>query len=115
VEDDLHAVLKALMEVLSEWKAIGIGFGLKFSKLREIEETHHGNLKKCFMDVLINWLNGNYDGSKFGKPSWRKVVEIVADPAAADNMVLAKRIAGKHQCKLLSLCKSVHLTCMHTL
>jgi hypothetical protein len=95
-EDDLRAVLKALMEVLSEWKMIGIDFGIKSSKLKEIEETHHGNPKKCLVDVLTSWLNGNYDSGKFGQPSWRKVVEVVANPVAGDNVALAKRIADEH-------------------
>lgn len=96
----MHPVLKALIEVLSEWKPIGIGFGLKSSKLKEIEETHHNNLKKCLIDVIMNWLSKNYDTSKFGDPSWRKVVEVVADSAAGDNVVLAKAIAERHPCKL---------------
>lgn len=95
----MSPVLKALIEVVSEWKPIGIGFGVKSSKLKEIEETHHGIPKKCLIDVLTTWLNGNYDSDKFGKPSWRKVVEVVADPAAGDNVVLAKSIAEKHPCK----------------
>ena len=111
MEDDLRPVLKALIEVLSEWKPIGIGFGLKSSKLEEIEGTHHNNLKKCLIDVITNWLRKNYDTVKFGEPSWRKVVEIVADPAAGDNVVLAKAIAEKHPCR----CRHIAMAyaCMH--
>ncbi len=95
-EDDLGLVLQTLVEVLSERKPIGVGFGLKLSKLNEIEETHHGTPKKCFLDVVTYWLNQNYNISKFGEPSWRKVVEVVASPAAGDNMVLATSIAQNH-------------------
>ena len=110
-EDDLSAVLKALLEVLSEWKLIGIGFGLKSSKLKQIEEAQRGNLKKCLVDVIMDWLNRNYDSDRFGEPSWRKMVEVVADPAAGDNVVLAKAIADSHLCECLNSMSIITVLC----
>ena len=91
------------MEVLSSWKAIGVAFRLKASKLREIEEVNRGNLKDCLIDILTNWLNRNYNVDKFGEPSWRRVVEVIANPAAGDNTVHAKSIADAHQCKCVHI------------
>ena len=97
-EDDLHNVLKALLEVISKWEMIGIAFGLKPSKIEEIE-AERSNLKGRLVDVLKNWLKRCYNVDKFGVPSWRKVVEVVADPGAGENLVLAKTIAEAHQCE----------------
>lgn len=92
--------MQVLVDVIAEWKVIGVAFRLKPSKLKEIEDSNRGNSKDCLLDVLINWLNRNYNVTKFGVPSWRRVVEVVADPAAGNNVVLATSIAKKHQCKL---------------
>ena len=96
-----------MIEVSTEWKPIGVNFGLKSSKLKEIEETHHGNPKKCLFEVVTNWLNKNYNTSKFGEPSWRMVVDVVADPAAGDSSVLARSIASKHPCMFYRVCTYV--------
>ena len=79
---------------------IGIAFGLKSSKLEEIE-ANRSNLKGRLVDVIKNWLKRSHNVSKFGEPSWRKVVEVVADPCAGDDLVLATAIAKEHQRKLI--------------
>ena len=38
----------------------------------------------------------NYNVDRFGPPTWRKLVEIVEDPAAGNNKALADEIARKH-------------------
>ena len=100
-EDDLHDVITLLKGVVTKWKAIGTAFRLKQSKLREIQVANHGNPEDCLRSVLDNWLNRNYNVTKFGEPSWRRVVEVVADPAAGDNVVLARSIATAHSCKFI--------------
>ena len=88
--------MEALSEVISKWKLIGVGFGLKLSKLDEIEEKNRGDPMKCFLYVLTSWLNRNYNTSKFGEPSWRQVVKVLASPVAGDNVFLATSIAKLH-------------------
>ncbi len=102
-EDDIHDLMEALVEVMDKWKLIGIALRLKPSKIRVIEEANRGNPSNCLMDVLTNWLDKNYNTVKFGEPSWRKIVEAVASPAAGDSNVLAESIASKHQRKLCSI------------
>ena len=102
-EDDIHDLMEALIEVLDKWNLIGIALRLKPSKIRSIEATYPGNLSSCLMNMLTDWLNRNYNVTKFGVPSWRKIVHAVASPAAGDSMVLAEAIARKHQCKFCTL------------
>ena len=47
-------------------------------------------------EVLKNWLRRNYNVERFGEPTWRAVVEVVAHSAAGDNCALALSIARKH-------------------
>ena len=89
--------MKALTDISAKWKHIGIALRLKPAKLQEIAATHLGNPSDCILEVLINWLNKNYNTEKFGEPTWRRIVEVVADPAAGDNAALAERITKEHQ------------------
>ena len=69
------------------------------------------NPDRCLSDVLESWLKRNYDTERFGLPTWRWLVEIVADPAAGNDTALADNIATKHvaetkdgkSCKLASM------------
>ena len=38
----------------------------------------------------------NYNVERFGEPTWRAVVKVVAHPAAGDNCALALSIAKQH-------------------
>ena len=55
-----------------------------------------GRPDRCLSDVIENWLKRNYNTERFGPPTWRKLVEIVADPAAGNDRALAGKIARKH-------------------
>ena len=80
----------------SSWKAIGIGLRIGFGRLKTIQEDKAGNSRACLSEMLTCWLLRNYNVERFGEPTWRAVVKVVADPAAGDNYALALNIAGKH-------------------
>ena len=65
----------------------------------ELDEMDPGRPNRCLSDVLESWLKRNYDTEKFGPPTWRWLVEIVADPAAGNDTALADKIARKHFAK----------------
>ena len=75
------------------WKAIGIALRLKYG---ELDGINSGRPDECLSDVIANWLKRNYNVDRFGPPTWRKLVEIVADPAGGNNKALADEIARKH-------------------
>ena len=87
---------EALADISSKWKDIGIAFRLKSGKLKAIKAECLGNPSDCLRDVLIDWLNRNYNTEKFGEPTWQRVVEVIAHPAAGGNRSLAASIAKKH-------------------
>ena len=55
-----------------------------------------GRPDQCLSGVLESWLKRNYDVKKFGPPTWRWLVEIVADPAGGSDKALADEIARRH-------------------
>lgn len=87
----------ALVPIISKWKAIGAAMRLKSGRLREIELNHPNDAAQCLLDVLIDWLNRNYNYVKFGEPTWRWLVQIVDSPAAGANRALARTIAQNHR------------------
>ena len=91
---DLPNVLRALTNIRYSWEHLAIQFGLP----RRITETAWNNYprdsKGCLMYVLEQWLEGNYDTEQFGHPSWRRVCEVVAEPAGGDNRSMAHEIAA---------------------
>ena len=84
------------MPVASSWKAIGTGLRIDSGRLNMIQESNSGKSKECLSEMLTCWLNRNYNVERFGEPTWRAVVKIVAHPAAGDNCALALSIAEQH-------------------
>ncbi len=46
--------------------------------------------------VVGEWLSGNYNTTRFGVPTWKKLVDVVAHPYGGNNNFLAWRIAREH-------------------
>ena len=46
--------------------------------------------------MLLLWLNQKYNIERYGRPTWRMLVEAVDMKISGDNYELAERIASKH-------------------
>lgn len=95
-EDDFYEVRKKLTPVTDKWKSVGAGLRIKPSKLKEIGAAHPGDPAECLSDVVTVWLNKDYNWQKFGEPTWRRIVEVIAEPAAGGNPAVAYSIAESH-------------------
>ena len=95
-QDDHFDILTEMMPIASTWKAIGRGLRIDPGHLNIIQESNSGKPKECFSEMLTCWLNRNYNVERFGEPTWRAVVKVVAHPAAGDNHALALTIAKQH-------------------
>ena len=93
--DDLCDVQSELLDVESKWKSIGKALRLQRSVLDSIA-AHSKDEVDCMEEVLTKWLNGAYNVSRFGPPSWKLLVTAVAHPAGGDNHALAEQIALKY-------------------
>ena len=85
-----------MMPVASSWKAIGTGLRINSGRLNMIHESNSGKPKECLLEMLTCWLKRNYNVERFGEPTWRAVVKVMAHPAAGDNHALALTIAEQH-------------------
>ena len=94
-EDDLNDICEALESVATEWMPIGGGLGVKHSKMKSIKEDHHAQTKSCLRETIATWLVKAYNVERFGEPTWKKLVSVVA--TAGSNPALAKRIASEHR------------------
>lgn len=106
-----------MVSATASWHAIGIGLGVGPGILAQIEGKKPID---CMIVVLTNWLKKNYNVVRFGEPTWRIVVKVVANPAAGNDFALASHIAGKHpgrfdfQIADIILCTFVRLhNCTH--
>ena len=95
-QDDHFDILTEMMPVASSWKAIGRGLRIEPGRLETIQESNSGKPRECLSEMLTCWLNRNYNVERFGEPTWRAVVKVVAHPAAGDNCALALTIAKQH-------------------
>ncbi len=85
--------MNALTDVHFRYFEIGTQLhlkGLDSIRNRSIIDT----IAMC--EVIGNWLEGNYNTTKFGVPTWKKLVEVVANPNGGRNNFLAERIAREH-------------------
>ena len=58
-----------------------------------VQENNPHNASAAFGHVITQWLKMNYEYNKFGKPSWRMLVEGVREV----DLERAKIIADKHK------------------
>ena len=72
---------------------------LRLSDADIIASKWRDDPKDCFREVLKQWLKKCYNTQKHGPPTWRKLVEAVANSNGGDNPALAEAMAGKHQCE----------------
>ena len=95
-EDDLSKVIEEILSIESRYYYIGRSLNLKIADLREIRDKHPSE-SDALEDVLLLWLNRQYDVKKHGPPTWRMLVEAVDKKSGGDNHELAKQIAVNHQ------------------
>ena len=90
-----------------KWPNIGLALGLSPSTLENIKmmKGQTADVYELLTNIILEWLKMNHDIDKFGKPTWRRIVEAVraksggGNPALAD--ALAKKYSGKNFCIII--------------
>ena len=90
----------ALSPIVTLWQNFALGLRLKMSTT-DIIRTEAKNPHDCLREVLKHWLRRDYNTHRFGPPTWRRIVEVVASPSGCSNPALAHRIAHEHPGKAL--------------
>ena len=95
-EDDVYDVNEALITMAGSWNRIAVSLRLPPHLIRVITKQHSNNPNDCLLAVVEEWLKGVYNVQEHGHPSWRGLVQAVANPAGGANPALARSIAAKH-------------------
>jgi hypothetical protein len=93
-EEDANIVFKAIGKKVAKYAEIGRNFGLVPSTIESIRENHPGDNSKALQDVIITWIQQDFNTTRFGLPSWRKVVEVIS---GFDKLLAKKCRRSSHQ------------------
>ena len=94
-EDDLSEIIEEILPIGSKYYDLGRSLNLKTAELRKIRDKSPRE-SDALEDVLLLWLNREYNVKKHGPPTWRMLVEAVNKKSGGDNHELAKQIASNH-------------------
>lgn len=73
--NDLRTVHKAVWDAHTKWMDIGLELDLRVADLTAIDEAHHGDVGRCFNEMLSLWLR------KVDPPAtWSAMVAALRDP-----------------------------------
>ena len=70
--------------------------GLPVQEMKKIKKGCAQDLDDAYTEMLLVWLKHSYKVERYGPPTWRRLVEVVDDPAGGNNHALAKKIASNH-------------------
>ena len=97
-EDDLADVMDEVLTIKSMYFALGRSLRLKNANLQAIRTQYptESDFELALNDVLLLWLDKQYNVDRFGPPTWRLLVEAVDKESSGNNHELAKNIALNH-------------------
>lgn len=75
--DDLGGVFESVETLSSQWILLTTKLGVKMSSLELIEQNYPRDAKMCLCKALGEWLKLNYKYQRYGRPSWKRLVEAV--------------------------------------
>ena len=93
--DDSHVaeIVHYLQDLASKFLDVGVALRLPYGKLKEIEYNHSRSCRSALSEVIYEWVKLSYDTQTFGMPTWRMLVEAVAD---LSGFQLCVQIANEH-------------------
>ena len=86
---DLKTVKKAVWDARTKWMDIGLELDIIQPDLDEINADNHGDIKKCFMEMLTRWLK-----QVDPPPTWSALVAALQDPIVGEGE-LAEQVESK--------------------
>ncbi len=91
---------KVLGPIASNFFMFGVVLHINYDIMNELRKNCEKNHREGLHGVLINYANKNYNISRFGLPTFRKLVAAVSSSSGGSNHRLAKDFAVNHPCKL---------------
>ena len=99
-QEDLQYVLRVLHDagLAAKWRAIGQTLTISDGDLDGFDIKFKGDPDLCLLQVVATWLRGQTRLQY--RPSWRRVVSVIADPSGGDRpragYEVAKKLEGTH-------------------
>ena len=91
------SVYREVLDLAVNWMDVGLVLGIRHTYLTEVRSTYRESPRKCLKETLAQWLKRAYNVDRNGLPTWKKMVEVTADPIAGENPALATTLARNHQ------------------
>ena len=96
-KSDLFDVYDAVHECRVNWHNLCLALRISDNDLSAINREQSGDTEACLRKGLSCWLQGDYDVGKHGPPSWRMLVDAVANSTGGNDHKLALDIAELHE------------------
>ena len=110
-EDDFRDICRELVSIKANSYQLGVELGLPAGELDAIRKGYA--VDQAFSEVILRWLRQQYNVVRFGRPTWKRLVEAVESPIGGNNPALAVEIATNHAPGIIYLLASWQHT-MHT-
>ena len=92
--------MEEVISIKSLYYSLGRALKLKIDNLNAICKTHQhqsdADYEQPLQKMLLLWLSEQYNVAKFGRPTWRMLVQAVDMKSGGNSPELAKMIALKH-------------------
>ena len=92
MDDNWNEVITECKELVSQWDQLSIYLGLSSRVIEKIGKNNKSETFNCMCEAVKEWIKQNYLTKKYGKPSWRTLLNAVA----MLDMLLCKKLAAKH-------------------
>ena len=96
--------------VAHKWYNIGLALGLTDSTLERIKMKEQTDVHVLLTKTIVEWMKMNHDITRFGQPTWRRIVEAVRARSGGGNPALADALARKCSGKNSLICYKRHGT-----
>ena len=77
----------------AKWKQLGGYLGLRIGVMDTIKRDNPNDSSACWSEALQHWIQQDYNTARFGLPSWRTLLEAIAQ----QNRRVFKTLAEKHK------------------
>ena len=93
-EDDFRDICRELVSIKANYYQLGVELGLPAGELDAIRKDC--TVDQAFNEVILRWLRQQYNITRFGRPTWKRLIEAVESPIGGNNPALAVEIAASH-------------------
>ena len=95
---NLIDVIEEIESIQSLYFRLGQALRLQIKDLRKLRDKYPNkcDAREALEEVLLLWLEKQYNVESFGPPTWKMIVEAVDRKGGGNNHELAKEIASKH-------------------